>query len=87
MHCTKPMGRRLIERDLDRRVAETHVGIAAPYRFTALGMPATNAMGSVRPGKRKPRPTGDPRKRVPYLQRYTYNLRETSNWSNCCERR
>jgi hypothetical protein len=58
------MGRRLIERDLDRRVAETHVGIAAPYRFTALGMPVTKAMGSVRPGKRKLRPTGHLRNRV-----------------------
>jgi hypothetical protein len=64
MPCTKPMGRRLMARDLDRRVAETHVGIAAPYRFTALGMPVIKAMGSVRPGKRKLRPTGHLRNRV-----------------------
>ncbi len=45
MHCVKPLGQRLMARDFDRQVAELQVRVAVLNRFTALGIPVTEAMG------------------------------------------
>jgi hypothetical protein len=45
MHCVKLLGQRLMARDFDRQVAELHVRVAVLNRFTALGIPVTEAMG------------------------------------------
>jgi len=45
MHCAKLLGRRFVARDLDRRVAELQVRIAAFNGYTALGIPVTETMG------------------------------------------
>jgi hypothetical protein len=45
MYCVKLLGQRLMARDFDRQVAELHVRVAVLNRFTALGIPITQAMG------------------------------------------
>jgi hypothetical protein len=45
MRCVKLLGQRLISRDFDRQVVELHVRVAVLNRFTALGIPVTEAMG------------------------------------------
>ncbi|AOW48040.1 MULTISPECIES: IS5 family transposase [Acetobacteraceae] len=44
MHCIKLLGQRLTARDFDRQVTEVHVRIAILNRFTALGIPLTQAV-------------------------------------------
>ena len=44
MHCVKLMGQRLMARDFDRQVAEIQVRIAVLNRYTALGIPVTEAV-------------------------------------------
>ena len=51
MHCVKLLGQRLMARDFDRQVAEFQVRVAVLNDFTALGIPVTEAVGQVRPGK------------------------------------
>ena len=41
----EPAGRRLVAQDCDRRVAELHFRIAVLNGLTALGIPATEAVG------------------------------------------
>ncbi len=45
MHCVKLLGQRLAARDFDRQVAEFQVRVAVLNRFTALGIPVTEAVG------------------------------------------
>jgi len=45
MHCVKLMGQSLMARDFDRQVAEIHIRIAVLNRYTALGIPVTEAVG------------------------------------------
>lgn len=45
MHCVKLLGQRLMARDFDRQVAELHVRIAVLNRYTAFGIPVTEASG------------------------------------------
>ncbi len=45
MHCVKLMGQSLMARDFDRQVAEIQVRIAVLNRYTALGIPNTEAVG------------------------------------------
>ena len=45
MHCVKLLGQRLTARDFDRQVAEFQVRVAVLNGFTALGIPATKAVG------------------------------------------
>lgn len=45
MHCVKLLGQRLMARDFDRQVAELQVRIAVMNRYTALGIPLTEAVG------------------------------------------
>jgi len=44
MHCVKLLGQRLMARDFDRQVAELQVRIAILNRYTALGIPVTEAV-------------------------------------------
>jgi hypothetical protein len=41
----KLLGLRLMARDFDRQVAEFQVRVAVLNRFTALGIPVTDAVG------------------------------------------
>ena len=59
MHCVKLLGQRLMARDFDRQVAELQVRIAVLNGYTALGIPVTEAVGYVCPGKGEPRPSAD----------------------------
>lgn len=45
MHCVKLLGQRLMARDFGRQVAEVQVRIAVMNRYTALGIPVTQAVG------------------------------------------
>ena len=45
MHCLKLMGQSLMARDFDRQVAEIQIRIAVLNRYTALGIPVTEAVG------------------------------------------
>ncbi|MEY2961910.1 MAG: hypothetical protein RLZ60_1740 [Pseudomonadota bacterium] len=45
MHCMKLLGQPLMARDFDRQVAELQVRIAVLNRYTALGIPVTEAVG------------------------------------------
>ena len=45
MHCVTRMGQRLVARDYDRQVAEIQLRIAVLNRYTALGIPVTEAVG------------------------------------------
>jgi hypothetical protein len=45
MHSVKLLGQRLMARDFDRQVAGLHVRVAVLNRFTALGIPVTQATG------------------------------------------
>ncbi len=54
MHCVKLPGQRLTLRDFDRQVAEFQIRVAVRNGITALGIPATEVGGQVRPGKEKP---------------------------------
>ena len=45
MHCMKLLGQRLAARDFDRQVAEFQIRVAVLNGFTALGIPATEAVG------------------------------------------
>lgn len=45
MLCAKLLGQRLSARDCDRQVAEFQVRVAVLNRFTALGIPVTEAVG------------------------------------------
>ena len=43
--ATLQLGQSLMARDFDRKVAEAQIRIAALDRYTALGMPVTEATG------------------------------------------
>jgi hypothetical protein len=60
----KLLGQRLMARDFDRQVAEVQVRVAILNGYTALGIPVTKAVGSIRPGKGENRPSADLRNRV-----------------------
>ena len=45
MHCGKLLGQSVMARDFDRQVAEIQVRIAVLNRYTALGIPVTEAVG------------------------------------------
>ena len=45
MNCVKLLGQSLMSRDFDRQVAEIQVRIAVLNRYTALGIPVTEAVG------------------------------------------
>lgn len=45
MNCIKLLGRSLISRDFNRQVAEIQVRIAVLNRYTALGIPVSEAVG------------------------------------------
>ena len=45
MHCLKLLGQRLAARDFDRQVAEFQLRVVVLNRFTALGIPVTEAAG------------------------------------------
>jgi hypothetical protein len=45
MPCVKRLGQRPMARDFDRQVAELQVRIAILNRYTALGIPVTEAVG------------------------------------------
>lgn len=45
MHCVKLLGQSLMSRDFDRQVAEIQIRIAVLNRYTALGIPVTEAVG------------------------------------------
>ena len=45
MHCLKLLGQSVMARDFDRQVAEIQVRIAVLNRYTALGIPVTEAVG------------------------------------------
>lgn len=64
MHWGMLLGLRLMARDFVRQVAELHVRIAAPNRFTALGVSVAEAIGQLRPEKGEIRPSPDFRNRV-----------------------
>ena len=51
MHCVKLLGQSLMARDFDRQVAEIQIRVAALNKYTALGIPVTEVIGSFRPGK------------------------------------
>lgn len=63
MHCIELLGRCLASRDPDRQVAEFHVRKAGLNGFAALGVPVTEALTRVRPGRGEHRPSVDLRKR------------------------
>ena len=44
MHCIKLRGQRLTARDFERQIAEFHLPVASLNRFTALGIPLTQAV-------------------------------------------
>ena len=50
-------GHSLMARDFDREVAETQVRIGVLNRYTALGIPDTEPIGKVCPGKGEDRPS------------------------------
>jgi hypothetical protein len=64
MHCMKLLGQRLMARDFDRQVAEVQVRVAILNGYTALGIPVTKAVGSIRLGKGEIRSSADLRNRV-----------------------
>jgi hypothetical protein len=45
MHCMKLLGQSLMARDFERQVAEIQIRIAVLNRYTALGIPVTEAVG------------------------------------------
>lgn len=45
MHCVKLLGQSVMARDFDRQVAEIQIRIAVLNRYTALGIPVTEAVG------------------------------------------
>ena len=45
MNCIKLLGQSLMARDFDRQVAEIQVRVAVLNRYTALGIPITEAVG------------------------------------------
>jgi hypothetical protein len=45
MHCVKLLGQRLAARDFNRKIAELEIRVAVLNRFTALGVPVTEAVG------------------------------------------
>ena len=45
MHCVKLLGQSFMAKDFDRQVAEVQVRIAVLNRYTALGLPVTEAVG------------------------------------------
>ena len=47
MHCVKLMGQSLMARDFERQVAEVQLRIAVLNRYTALGIPAIEAIEAI----------------------------------------
>ncbi|MEP3328914.1 MAG: IS5/IS1182 family transposase, partial [Sedimentitalea sp.] len=45
MHCVKLLGQSLTARDFGRQVAEIQIRLAMLNRYTALGIPVTEAVG------------------------------------------
>ena len=45
MHCVKLLGQSLMARDFDRQVAEIQIRVAVLNRYTAIGIPITEAVG------------------------------------------
>ncbi|MEL6266985.1 MAG: transposase [Pseudomonadota bacterium] len=58
-HCAKLLGQRPMARDVDHQVAGLQLRIAVLNGYTALGIPVTEAVGQVSPGKGQPRPSAD----------------------------
>lgn len=54
MHFVELLGQRLAARDFDRQVAEFQIRVAVLNGFTALGIPVTESVGFVCPGKGNP---------------------------------
>ena len=51
MHCVKQLGQSLMARDFERQIAEIQIRVAMLNRYNALGIPVTEPVGCVRPGK------------------------------------
>ena len=51
MQCLKLLGQRLSARDFEPQVAEFQIRVAVMNGFTALGIPVTEAVRWVCPGK------------------------------------
>jgi hypothetical protein len=56
LHSVKPLDQRLMVSDFERKVIQFQVRAAVLNCFTALGMPVTEAVVRVCPGKGEPRP-------------------------------
>ena len=76
MHCLKLPGQRLRARDFEPQVAEFQIRVAVMNGFTALGIPVTETVGSVCPGKGDIQPSVALCNRVP--SRYLFRLVGTS---------
>ena len=59
MHCVKLLGQSLMARDFARQVAEINVRIAVLNSYTALGIPVTEPVSKVYPGKGEELPSHD----------------------------
>ena len=59
IHWVRPQGQQLMARDFDRQGAKHQVRIAVLNSYTALGIPVTEAVGYVWPGKEETRPSLD----------------------------
>ena len=63
----KLLGQRLMARDFDRQIAEFQVRVAVLNGFSALGIPVTEAVVSICPGKGELRMSPDLCNRAPRL--------------------
>lgn len=45
MHCVKLLGQSLMARDFDRQIAEIQNRVVVLNKYTALGIPVTEAVG------------------------------------------
>ena len=59
MNCVKQLGQGLMARGFDRLVAELQIRIAVLNRYTALGIPVTEAVRQVCLGKEGVHPSPD----------------------------
>lgn len=59
-------------RDCDRQVAEIQIRVAVLNRYTALGIPATEVVGQIRPGKGEVRSHPDFRNKARLIHKAGY---------------
>lgn len=59
MHCVRLLGQQLMARDFDRQLTEIQVRLTVLNGCTALGIPVTEAVEPICPGKGEPRPSAD----------------------------